>query len=422
MNKETASFAMGFQAAKGTGAATLIRGIVDDHKIAPSYSTIRREAEHRGKHQRPSANQSSGMRGAVIVPWSVKFGLRPRMIGHVLLSNGYQIDAEQTTVTLTLSATGGTFTLTVKAQTTAAIAFDATALAVEAALELLTTVTVATVTGSDGGPYLIVIDTGVDSTTMTADGALLTGGDGTAIFTAWINQHNLSEANAGSTGYVTLMEYLGEGAARYGQRAVDGKSNSLSFKATAEELTVDVGGFAITPGDPSGSEVEIDEVDVLFHPGTGQFTVVSVDLTALGVPLTHDWTQDNPIDDTVQQLHSLYRARLPEGGRKRNGTLGGLVFAEDPFREIMYAGGTEPSVVMPEASLSWSWTSPGAFAGTQKYSFAWTYPICEFEIQPVDLSGTGEIIYSADYVVSDTETTSPSSVVLINDVASYAGT
>ncbi len=421
MNKETASFAMGFQAAKGTGAAALIRGIVDDHKIAPSYSTIRREAEHRGKHQRPSANQSSGMRGSVIVPWSVKFGLRPRMIGHVLLSNGYSCSTA-TTVVLTIAATGGTFTITVSGQTTSALAFDATAGAVETALELLTTVTVATVTGSAGGPYTITVDSSVTAATMTASATGLTGGLSTATYSAWFYTHTFTEANAGSTGYVTLMEYLGEGAARYGQRAVDGKANSLSFKATAEELTVDVGGFAITPGDPTGAEVETDEVDVLFHPGTGLFTVVSSSLTALGVPLTHDWTQDNPIDDKVQQLHSIYRARLPEGGRKRNGSLGGLVFAEDPFREIMYAGGTEPSVVMPEASLSWSWTSPAAFAGTQKYSFAWTYPICEFEIQPVDLSGTGEVVYSADYVVSDTETTSPSSIILINDVASYAGT
>ncbi len=74
--------------------------------------------------------------------------------------------------------TGGTFTLTVMAQTTAAIAWNATALQVENALELLSTVTDALVsgTGTTTDPWQIeYVDPGIIDPDMTGDGALLTG-------------------------------------------------------------------------------------------------------------------------------------------------------------------------------------------------------------------------------------------------------
>ncbi len=84
-------------------------------------------------------------------------------------------------VTLTGSPEGGTFTLTYSGQTTAAIAYNATALAVQQALEALSNIAVGdvSVTGSAGGPWSVefmglLAETNVDA--MTADGANLTGG------------------------------------------------------------------------------------------------------------------------------------------------------------------------------------------------------------------------------------------------------
>lgn len=80
------------------------------------------------------------------------------------------------TVTITGSPTGGTFTLTYGGDTTAAIAFDATAAAVESALEALDSIPTdgVSVTGAAGGPYTI---TGLaDDEDLTADGSSLTGG------------------------------------------------------------------------------------------------------------------------------------------------------------------------------------------------------------------------------------------------------
>jgi hypothetical protein len=88
---------------------------------------------------------------------------------------------ETQTVTITGVPTGGTFTLTFDGQTTAAIAFNATAATVEAALEALSTIGQGNVqvTGAAGGPYTVefvgeLADVNVSA--MTADGSGLTGG------------------------------------------------------------------------------------------------------------------------------------------------------------------------------------------------------------------------------------------------------
>jgi hypothetical protein len=88
---------------------------------------------------------------------------------------------------VTIDATGGTFTLSVvdalgTIQTTSALAYNAAAATVQAALVALSNVGTgnATVTGSAGGPYTITFADALGGVTLTASGASLTGGSGTA--------------------------------------------------------------------------------------------------------------------------------------------------------------------------------------------------------------------------------------------------
>jgi hypothetical protein len=87
--------------------------------------------------------------------------------------------AEVQTATITGAPAGGTFTLTYAGQTTAAIAYNATAAAVQTALEGLSNVSPGdvTVTGSAGGPYTITFGGRLagDQPAITAT-ASLTGG------------------------------------------------------------------------------------------------------------------------------------------------------------------------------------------------------------------------------------------------------
>ena len=95
-------------------------------------------------------------------------------------------DTEQT-VEITGTPTGGTFTLTYGLETTAAIAYNAAAAAVVAALEALTGIGAGGVTATGGAlPGTPVVVTFVDSgdapvEEMVADGALLTGGTDPAV-------------------------------------------------------------------------------------------------------------------------------------------------------------------------------------------------------------------------------------------------
>lgn len=80
---------------------------------------------------------------------------------------------EVQTVTITGAPTGGTFTLTLDGETTTAIAYNASAADVQAALEALSNVDGVAVTGS--GPYVVTFAGYVNVPQMTAT-ASLTGG------------------------------------------------------------------------------------------------------------------------------------------------------------------------------------------------------------------------------------------------------
>ncbi len=86
--------------------------------------------------------------------------------------------------TVTVDATGGTFTLTYNGETTTAIAEAAAASAVETALEALNGLSASdvAVSGSAGGPFTVTFAASLGNvSTLIADGALLTGGTGVTV-------------------------------------------------------------------------------------------------------------------------------------------------------------------------------------------------------------------------------------------------
>jgi hypothetical protein len=104
-------------------------------------------------------------------------------IGTSIVADGAN---EVQTVTITGSPTGGTFTLTYDGQTTATIAYNATAATVQSRLIALSTLEEGnvSVTGSAGGPYTVTFTGGKDVTALTASGAGLTGGSSPAVTVA----------------------------------------------------------------------------------------------------------------------------------------------------------------------------------------------------------------------------------------------
>lgn len=85
--------------------------------------------------------------------------------------------------TLTLDATGGTFTLTLNGEETTDIAFDADSSAVQSALEALASVSSGDVTVAGDGPHTITMAgdlANVSTNTLVSDATSLSGGTSTA--------------------------------------------------------------------------------------------------------------------------------------------------------------------------------------------------------------------------------------------------
>lgn len=113
--------------------------------------------------------------------------------------------AEVQTVTITGSPTGGTFTLTWNGQTTAPIAFNASAATVQAALEALSNIAPGdvSVAGSAGGPWTVTFNDRGNVAQMTASGAGLTGGTAPAVGVATTTPGVAPAPTAGTWMYAT---------------------------------------------------------------------------------------------------------------------------------------------------------------------------------------------------------------------------
>lgn len=106
---------------------------------------------------------------------------------------------------LTITATGGTYTLSVGAAKTADLNFDATATEIKTALEGLAGVGAGKVTVTGSGPFTISLDPAVTGT-LSITGTALTGGTGTianvtAVGSAWSNVGHTSRGDLPEFGF-----------------------------------------------------------------------------------------------------------------------------------------------------------------------------------------------------------------------------
>lgn len=111
---------------------------------------------------------------------------------------------EVQTITITGTPTGGTFTLTFKGQTTAPIAYNASAATVDTAFELLSTVGAGGVTTGGGAgpatPWTLTFTgalAGANQPLVTANGAALTGGTAPTITVVQTTEGGIAQAVAG---------------------------------------------------------------------------------------------------------------------------------------------------------------------------------------------------------------------------------
>ncbi|QBJ94431.1 hypothetical protein D0Z67_29105 (plasmid) [Streptomyces seoulensis] len=150
---------------------------------------------------------------------------------------------EVQTATITGGPTGGTFTLTFSGQTTSAIAYNATAATVQAALEALSNVNPGDikVTGNAGGPY-----------TLTFGGQYL--GDNVASITA------TASLTGGSTPGVTMATTTAGGTAT----ASDGTQTFRGFLFT--EVAFHPGSTKVAAPLMVHGQIDVAKLPVAFDP------------------------------------------------------------------------------------------------------------------------------------------------------------
>lgn len=153
--------------------------------------------------------------------------------------------AEQQKVTIIGAPQGGTFTLTFSGATSAGIAYDAAASAVESALEALATVDDVEVTGNAGGPWTVKFvgtHLGTNPAQMTGDGGSLSGAGidiaVTQTSAATVDEIQTITLTGGPTGGTFTLTYDGQ------------TTGAIAYDATSTALQVALEALSnIAPGD-----------------------------------------------------------------------------------------------------------------------------------------------------------------------------
>jgi len=231
----------------------------------------------------------------------------------VLKDGGGEISEIQS---VTIGATGGTFTLTFGGQTTAATAFGAAASLVDTRLTALSTINDVTVTGTGTAldPYLITFtDPSGNVALMTGDATSLTGGAGSVTvetsFAVAVNEVQTVTVDAAASGGSFTLSF---GGVETGAIAFDAAAatvdTDLTGLSTIDSIAVtgSAGGpFTVTFDSASlgGTDVEILVADgTLLTGGAGTQTLVAVETTRSSGPNHFDsagnWTLGRVPDST----------------------------------------------------------------------------------------------------------------------------
>lgn len=112
------------------------------------------------------------------------------------------------TVTVNGAPTGGTYTLSFNGQTTSALAFNAVAADIQAALVALSTIGAGNVTVTGSGPFVVTFAGALApgyQPDITADGSLLTGGTSPSVTVAH-TVSGLPEEQAAFSGTRTVLD------------------------------------------------------------------------------------------------------------------------------------------------------------------------------------------------------------------------
>lgn len=315
------------------------------------------------------------------------------------------------TLTMTGTPTGGTFTLTYSAQTTAAIPYNATAAQVQSALIALAAIGPqdVVVTGGPfvGTPIVITFDGALNGTVtaVTATSAGLTGGTsptvGVAHTTTGLSNaagfvHTFVPLDSGTLPFLGIEENVGNGFDVF--RYTDAVVNTLHFECDANGYLMGTAGMIARLQAAQVSAVDVsnlfDNLDLIVGTNT-TVTFGGVSLAAKSMKFDFD----NQFESDDFRLGSFFIGDLT--GKRRMCTVGVHVREQDKnlWRQATYgtSGATTPGGVITKSNIKITSSTYTTIPGSSPaLAYSITIDIPYAAVKPYGLSVSGDDILESD--------------------------
>jgi len=437
----TAGFALGVQKLKGTAASTgYTLGRMQKSGLNERFDKADAENEHRGASGRPTTLQSRAVNTCYIGQFSGTWALYPDMIGHALLMSGFEcvtqaqgtVTTSQQVQTITMTASGGTWILTLNGESTAALAYNISTANLQTAIVALTSVGAGNcvVSGTPGSSYVLTFGSGKANYTLPTaqiNTDSLTGGSATVANTTPCAgdyyEHVFKLAKRGYARWGTVLAAIDEGANKWERRLTDARFNSLKITADKKGIVCDGSGYGLTLAAAAGTETKVAETGYKISPATGAHSL-TISSTELGVtPRTNEIVIAQSLAEDDQKLHTFGRADLPITGNAISGVLGGLDISYAVYKKLNWGGtsGTGPAVALTEGVLGYNFVSAAYVSGTTPYKFQVAVPVAELTLSAPQASGADLIRCDLTWRMLDLDSTEPITITLVNGKQHYCG-
>lgn len=286
---------------------------------------------------------SGGARLGVMTPFEFGGRLRLGHIAHVARAAGFAITTQAARKLVIANATGGTFTLTFNSQTTAAIAYNATAAAIQAALEALNNVRPGDV-AVQGSNFTFEFAFFKTVSGFSATGTSLTGSTPTATVTtsAAVYAHAIEPVSSDANfPWSTWYHSVGTGSNQLKRLLRDSRLNQLAFTANRNSVArFTAGGMAIHEEIENITETTVAEVGPLARTIEGGFALYNAAGTLLtGAARSVDFTIANefPANDDNFDVGSHEMGWMTWLAQLVTGNID-VAFNKTIFQEMFYGG------------------------------------------------------------------------------------
>lgn len=238
-------------------------------------------------------------------------------------------------------------------------------------------------------------------------------------------EHVFTLADSESFLWYTAMERHGSVATGFERRAVDSRLKTLGINADTKQIECSLTGVGLVEGNAAASGLtRNDEASYKLLPSIGSVTatVNSTALVSRVRGLTFELT--NEFDEEEIALFETARADLPINGAGIQGAIQGIDVDFDTYKKVIRGGtsGTAPSLSALTGSLIYEYKSAvNIGVSTTPYSLKIEMPSVEFRMpdEAIEANGQDQIRFDIEYMMIDNVTT-PITITLVNDTASYA--